>query len=130
MAQITSLYVYKVVGQASPGVQTGDLIADLGLDPAGPIDSSQMVSSTDYYRFFEALARRDPAGLELPLRIGATMRSDEIGAFGLAWKSAPNLRGSYARSERYGRVLGSAEKYVLEPNQKGVYFKLEKAGDG
>ena len=130
MSQITSLYVYKVVGQASPGVETRDLIEDLGLSPDGPIDPAQMVSSADYYDFFASLADRDPDGLRLPLRIGAAMRSDEYGAFGLAWKSAPSLRGSYIRSERYGHVLGSAETYSLEETTEGLFFSLEKAGDG
>ncbi|MCI5046242.1 MAG: AraC family transcriptional regulator [Aquisalinus sp.] len=130
MSQITSLYVYKVVGQASRGVETRDLVEALGLSPEGPIDPAQMVSSSDYYDFFEALADRDPEGLLLPLRVGAAMRSDEYGAFGLAWKSAPNLRGSYVRSERYGHVLGSAETYSLEETADGLFFTLEKAGDG
>ena len=130
MSQITSLYVYKVVGQASPGVDTADLVKQLGLDPDGPVDPTRMVSSSAYYDFFAALAERDPNGLSLPLRIGAAMRSDEYGAFGLAWKSAPNLRGSYARSARYGHVLGSAETYSVEKFSGGLFFNLEKAGDG
>ena len=130
MSEITSLYVYKVVGEASPGVETRDLVEGLGLAPDGPIDPAQMVSSSDYYDFFAALADRDPEGLALPLRIGAAMRSDEYGAFGLAWKSAPSLRGSYARSERYGHVLGSAETYSLEHSADGLFFSLEKDGDG
>lgn len=130
MVQITSLYVYKVVGQASEGVETRDLVKGLGLAPDGPIDPSRMVPSSEYYRFFARLCERDPDGLRLPLRIGAAMRSDEYGAFGLAWKSAPDLRGSYVRSERYGRVLGSAETYFMEPAEQGVFYNLDKAGDG
>lgn len=129
MGEITSLYVYKVVSQASEGVETRDLVRGLGLDPDGPIDPEKMVGSEAYYAFFAALEARDPQGLQLPLRIGAAMRSDEYGAFGLAWKSAPDLRGSYARSERYGRVLGSAEVYALEVADDGVFYTLEKAGD-
>lgn len=130
MGQITSLYVYKVVSQASPGVQTRDLVEGLGLNPDGPVDPGQMVSSPDYYRFFAALEARDPDGLGLPLRIGASMQSDEYGAFGLAWKSAPDLRGSYNRAERYARVLSSVEVYVLEPTEGGAFYTLLKAGDG
>ncbi len=130
MSQITSLYVHKVVAGASPGVETRDLVEGLGLSPEAPVDPARMVSSQDFYGFFAALAERDPDGLRLPLRIGAAMRSDEYGAFGLAWKSAPNLRGSYARSERYGIVLGSAERYALVRSPDGLLFELEKAGDG
>ena len=128
MSEITAIYVYKVVGQASEGVETRDLVEGLGLVPDGPIDPSQMVPSEDYYDFFAAVAERDPSGVELPLRIGAAMRCDEYGAFGLAWKSAPNLNGSFLRSERYGRVLGNAETYAIEPGGEGVYFRLEKDG--
>lgn len=128
MTDITSLYVYKVVGNASDGVETRDLMEALGLDPDGPVDETRMVSSDAYYQFFAALEARDPLGLSLPLRIGADMRCDEYGAFGLAWKSAPSLRGSYIRSERYGRVLGSAEKYTLVSSNDGVFYTLEKAG--
>lgn len=130
VAQITSLYVYKVLAQASDGVETRDLVEALGLDPDAPIDAAKMVLSDAYYRFFAALSERDPSGLGLALRIGASMRSDEYGAFGLAWKSAPDLRGSYVRSERYGRVLGSAESYRLEQEGDELFFCLEKAGDG
>ena len=130
MSQITSLYVYKVISQASPGVATRDLVEALGLSPDGPIDPAQLIAASDYYDFFAALVERDPDGDRLPLRIGAAMRSDDYGAFGLAWKSAPNLRGSYARSQRYGHVLGSAETYALEQTTGGYFFSLDKAGDG
>lgn len=130
MSQITSLYVHKVLNQVDAGVQTADLLRRIGMAPDAAIDPKQMVSSDDYYDFFASVSLRDPEGLSLPLRIGATMRSDEYGAFGLAWKSAPNLRGSYIRSERYGRVLGSAEAYTLEQTNDGWFFNLEKVGDG
>ncbi len=129
MSQITSLYVYKVVSQASEGVETRDLVEGLGLAPDGPANSSQMVRSADYYDFFASLAERDLNGVALPLRVGAAMRCDEYGAFGLAWKSAPNLKGSFLRSERYGKVLGNAESYAIEPSDDGVFFRLDKDGD-
>ncbi|MEM6584301.1 MAG: AraC family transcriptional regulator ligand-binding domain-containing protein [Pseudomonadota bacterium] len=129
MSEITSLYVYKVARQASACVETRDLIEGLGLSPDGPIDPLNMVPSADYYRFFADLCARDPEGVALPLRIGAAMRSDEYGAFGLAWKSAPNLRGSFARSQRFGQVLGNAERYTLEDGRDGLFFALDKDGE-
>ncbi|MEQ8405714.1 MAG: AraC family transcriptional regulator ligand-binding domain-containing protein [Oceanicaulis sp.] len=130
MSQITSLYVHKVLSQVGAGVETRDLLQDLGLALDGTVDPKRMVSADQFYDVFATLAGRDPDGLSLPLRIGATMKSDEYGAFGLAWKSAPNLRGSYVRSERYGHVLGSAETYALQKGDGGWFFNLEKAGDG
>jgi AraC-like DNA-binding protein len=130
VSDITSLYVYKIVGQTSPGVETADLLSQLGLAPEGPVDAGKMVPAAAFYDFFSTVVERDPDSTALPLRIGASMRSDEYGAFGLAWKSAPNLRGSYARSARYGHVLGSAETYSLEATNDGLFFNLDKAGDG
>lgn len=130
MSDITSLYVHKVLDHVSAGVETRDLLEDLGLAPDGTIDPRLMVSANQYYEFFATLAARDPDGLTLPLRIGAAMKSDEYGAFGLAWKSAPNLRGSFVRSERYGHVLGSAETYTLQKSDDGWFFDLDKTGDG
>ncbi len=128
MSEITSLYVHKVLDHVAPSVDTADLLQRLGMRPDAPVDPKQMVASDAYYKFFAELSLRDPQGLTLPLRIGAAMRTDEYGAFGLAWKSAPSLRGSYARSERYGRVLGRAEAYTLEQAKEGWFFSLEKAG--
>lgn len=130
MSDITSLYVHKVLAHAGAEVETRDLLAKLGLSPEGPIDPKRMVPANQFYDFFEALAARDPEGLTLPVRVGASMKTDEYGAFGLAWKSAPNLLGSFVRSERYGQVLGSAEAYTLEECNDGWFFSLDKAGDG
>ena len=130
MSQITSLYVHKVLSQVADGVETADLLKPLGMGVNATIDPKQMVPSDAFYDFFAALSIRDPDGLSLSLRIGANMRCDEYGAFGLAWKSAPTLRGSYIRSERYGQVLGSAEAYTLQETNDGWLFNLDKAGDG
>jgi len=128
MSEITSLYVHKVLEHAAPEVFTADLLERIGMGPDAPIDPKKMISSDAYYQFFADLSIRDPFGPTLPLRIGATMRIDDYGAFGLAWKSAPSLRGSYTRSERYGRVLGRAEVYTIEETNDGWFFSLEKAG--
>ena len=130
MSQITSLYVHKVLSHVSVGVETRDLLKELGMAHDKAIDPKLMVPANQFYDFFASLAARDPDGLTLPLRIGATMKSDEYGAFGLAWKSAPDLRGSFVRSERYGHVLGSAETYSLKQSNDGWFFSLDKSGDG
>ena len=65
----------------------------------------------------------------LPLRVGATMRCEEYGAFGLAWKSALNLRGSCERAERYARVLTSVATYQVRDAEEGVYMQLHRDGE-
>ncbi len=129
MGQITSLFVHKVIRQVSDGLDKGALLESVGLDPDGMVDPSLMVPDTDYYALLETIAHSDPNATDLPLRVGATMRCDDYGAFGLAWKSALNLRGSYERAERYARVLTSVSTYQVRDAEEGVYMHLHREGE-
>ncbi len=129
MRQITSLFVWKVIRQADACVDKRALLQSLGLDPGGPVNPSHMVADTDYYTFLETIAHEDPNAVELPLRTGASMRCEEYGAFGLAWKSAPNLRGSYERAERYAQILTSVTSYEVRDTDDGVLMLLHRDGE-
>jgi AraC-like DNA-binding protein len=127
--QITSLFAHKVLDQADDGLDKRSLLQSIGIDPDGPIDPKLMVSDVDYYDIFATAARNDPTGLDLPLRVGATMRCEDYGAFGLAWKSALNLLGSYERAERYARVLTNVATYQVRKTEQGVLMQLHRDGD-
>ena len=129
MGQITSLFAWKVIRQVDQSVDRHALLQPLGIDLDADPDPSVMVSDVDYYAFFAEAARQDPDGIALPLRTGASMRCDEYGAFGLAWKSAPDLRGSWNRAERYARVLTSVAFYEIERAEEGVFFHLHRDGE-
>lgn len=88
-----------------------------------------MIADAHYYSFFERAAAIDRNGTTLPLRAGAAMHSDDYGAFGLAWKSAPTLRGSYNRAERYAQVLTSVSTYEVEATNEGAYMHLHRSGE-
>ena len=129
MGQITSLFVRKVVGEVEAGIDKDALLQSLGIEPDSPVDPSHMVSAADYYAFLERIATAENNGTTLPLRAGAAMRCDDYGAFGLAWKSATNLRGSYERAERYARVLTSVSTYEVERADQGAFMHLHREGD-
>ncbi len=129
MPQITSLFAHKVVAQADPALDKHALLLSIGLDPEAPVDPKVMVSDVEYYDLFANAARNDPAGTGLPLRVGASMRCEDYGAFGLAWKSALNLRGSFERAERYARVLTSVSTYEVCTSEQGVMMHLHRDGD-
>ena len=57
------------------------------------------------------------------------MRCDDYGAFGLAWKSAPTLRASFARAERYWRLLTSVAEYEVRPEGADAWMILHRAGE-
>ena len=129
LRQITSLFAHKVIAQADDSLDKCSLLQSIGIDPDAPIDPMLMVSGVDYYNFFATVARNDPTGFDLPLRVGATMRCEDYGAFGLAWKSALNLLGSYERAERYARILTSVATYQVRKTEQGVLMHLHRDGD-
>lgn len=129
MGQVTSLFVHKVIHQADKSLDRRALLKSICLDPDAPVDPGVMIADTDYYEFFERVANGNPCDVELPLRVGASMRCDDYGAFGLAWKSALNLRGSYARAERYARLLTSVSTYEVQEADEGVFMYLHRDGD-
>ncbi|MFQ5537562.1 MAG: AraC family transcriptional regulator [Gemmatimonadota bacterium] len=129
MGRISSLFARKVVGQIDPPTGAGDLLRSVGLDGEVEPDPSFMIRDQDYYLFFERAAALDGDATTLPLRVGASMRADDYGPFGFAWKSAPTLRGSFERAERYALVLTSVSAYEVEPCFGGAYMHLHREGD-
>jgi AraC-like DNA-binding protein len=129
MGRITSLFARKVAGQVDPETGSHELLRSVGLERQGDPDPSFMIRDEDYYRFLERAATLDRDPVTLPLRVGASMRADDYGPFGFAWKSAPTLRGSFERAERYALVLTSVAIYEVEECFGGAYMHLHRAGD-
>ncbi len=76
-------------------------------------EATEQMRDTDFFDLLEHIDRESPDGRAVPMRVGASMRCDDYGAFGLAFKSALELGGSYRRVERYGRVVTSASNFRL-----------------
>ncbi len=129
LGQITSLFAHKVVRQVLPSGAREDLLRSVGLEPDANVDSSRMLTDRDYYAFLGRCAKADSDGRSLPLRVGASMRCSEYGTFGLAWRAATSLRGSFDRAERYGRVLTSVSTYRVEPTSDGAFLHLLREGE-
>ena len=134
MGQISTLFVHKVVAVATAGdpvdvARRRAFFHSVGVDPDAPIDPKRMITDSDYYDLCERVAHEDPHGVSVPLRVGASMRCDDYGAFGLAWKSAVHLRGSYQRAERYGRVLTSVSAYEVRAEDGRMFMMLHRDGE-
>jgi len=129
MGKVTSLFARKVVEEVDDGVDKDALLRSVGLERGEPVDPSHMIDDTDYYAFLERAAAADPHATTLPLRAGAAMRCDDYGAFGLAWKSATTLLGSYDRAERYALVLTSVSTYEVEKTVNGAFLHLHRDGE-
>src|SRR6056297_2314260 len=128
MGYVTSLFARKVVAAAGDAVDGAALLRGAGVDPDGPWDPKLMLVDTAYYNLLERIATLIDV-TDLPLRTGASMRLDEYGALGLAFKAATTLGGSYARVERYARLWTSVVEYELRPGPRGTLFILHRAGE-
>ncbi|MGG7644191.1 AraC family transcriptional regulator [Rhodovulum sp. YNF3179] len=128
MGYVTSLFARKVVAAAGGGVDAAALLAGVRIDPEDPWDAGRMVPAERYYDMLERIADQIDV-TDLPVRTGASMRLDEYGALGLAFKAATTLGASYARVERYARLWTSVVEYELRPAAGGTLFILHRAGE-
>ncbi|MDF0595962.1 AraC family transcriptional regulator [Psychromarinibacter halotolerans] len=128
MGYVTSLFARKVVSAAGGGIDAAAILADVGIDPDGAWDAKQMIPAERYYDMLERIADQIDA-TDLPVRTGASMRLDEYGALGLAFKAATTLGASFARVERYARLWTSVVEYELRPDSAGTLFILHRTGD-
>ena len=133
MGRISTLYAHKVAAiaaedAADPAARRRALLRTVGVDPDGPVDPRLMIDDDAYYGLCEAAVDGHPQPWRLPLRVGASMRCDDYGAFGLAWKSAVDLRGSFARAARYGRVLTSVVTHALITGTGTTLLTIERTG--
>ena len=133
MGLISSLFVHKMVSMAVEGELShqqyrADLLSRVGIDASAPIDAAVMVADIDYYDLCERIAETFPDKTSLTMRVGGSMRCADYKAFGLAWKSAPTLQDSFARAERYGRMLTSVSTYELETGPLTNFFIHHRAG--
>ncbi|MEM1180782.1 MAG: AraC family transcriptional regulator ligand-binding domain-containing protein [Acidobacteriota bacterium] len=114
MGWISVVFAHKVIDVATRGgpdavARRGRLLRSVGLDPgtsgspeasADPraVDPGQLISDTEFFGLLERIADRLDRGREVALRVGASMRCDDYGAFGLAFKSAVDLRARMSAS--------------------------------
>lgn len=125
MDRITSLFARKMVAAAEPAVDARAALSFVGLDPDAPWNPAEMISAGDYYAMLEWMAGQVDV-TALPVKVGASMRCDEYGALGLAWKAAPNLLGSFARVQRYARLWTSVVTYELRAVPEGMLYVVHR----
>ena len=117
----------KVVRAAGATVDQRALLRSVGIDPDSDTDPKIMVSDIAYYDLLERIAEMIDV-TDLPLKTGQSMKCDDYGALGLAFKAAPTLRQSFSRVERYARLWTSVVEYELRQVDEGVSFLLHRSG--
>ena len=128
MGTITSLFVRKVVRAAGQDIDRAAVLRSVGLDPDRQIDVTERITDVAYYDMLETIAAQLDDAVAFPLRVGQSMDADDYGAFGLAWKTAPTLRGSLQRAERYAQLLTSVAAYEVCDTERGAFFRTHRSG--
>ena len=128
MGYVTSLFARKMVAAAGDTIDAAAMLRSTGIDPDGPWDPKAMIPALSYYDMLERIALQTEV-TDLPVRVGASMRLDEYGALGLAFKAATTLGASYARVERYARLWTGVVEYELRPHSRGTLFILHRPGE-
>lgn len=129
MGWISAIFVHKAIDAAT---QLGCLVPEererlfrsVGVDPEAPADPSVMISESNFFGLLEAIAGKGGQGRTVPIRIGASMGCDDYGAFGLAFKSAPDLIGSFNRVERFGKVVTSVANFRVKCSGGSVFMEV------
>lgn len=125
MGRITSLFARKMVAAAADRVDARAALASVGLDLDAPWNPREMIAADAYYDMLEGMAAQMDV-TALPVEVGASMRCDEYGALGLAWKAAPTLRASFGRVERYARLWTSVVSYELREVPEGLLYVVHR----
>ncbi len=127
MGAVTSLFARKMVAAAGADIDAKSTLASVGIDHDAPWDPKAMIPAETYYDMLETMAETIDV-TELPIHVGASMRCDEYGALGLAWKAAPTLLASCSRVERYARLWTDVVSYELREDPQGILFILHRPG--
>lgn len=102
----------------------GDLLESVGLSPVpeGPGWAGESIDEDAYYGLIERIADTEDHGF--PLRYAQALRADDLGALGLAIKTAPTVADALDRLVRYVLVLSDTLEYELHTRPNGRVFAL------
>lgn len=120
--------IRRVIDAARCGDSREELLRRVGLSPqASARDAAREVVGSDaYYDLLERVtAHGDDA---LPLRYATLLQPDDLGALGLALKTAPTARDALLRLVRYILVLSDTLEYALQPAHGGAALVMARPG--
>ena len=115
MVEVSSLFARKAVMQTDSAAANRAL-AQIGLSRETLDDPEGRLPVEKHHQLFLALAEPERPEVAFHMRTSASMRCNDFGPLGLTIKSAPTLRRSFERLDRFARlynpysVFGSWDK--------------------
>lgn len=120
--KVSAFYARKQIEHADRVPDRSRLHDIVGLTPEELRDPAIMISAERYYALLETIARSEWPDLSFHMRVCASMRCEELRAFGLAFKSAPTLRQAFTRMGRYTRLHNQVSAFdVVDKPDLGVF---------
>ncbi|MEO0688955.1 MAG: AraC family transcriptional regulator ligand-binding domain-containing protein [Pseudomonadota bacterium] len=129
MAQSSSIYARKAIAQAPDHLDRAELFAICKLDMSAPPDLATMVAEEDYVLLLETIALAEDGLPKAHIRLGTSMRCEELGAVGLAWKSSPTLRDGWDRAQRYVRVVAGVRAFEVVQGEETTEIRFLRLTD-
>lgn len=84
------------------------------------------LAETDYFDLLDWIRQRHDDEVALLEAYAKVIRADDIGVLGLAMKTAPTLRASLERVERYWRVVTDTAVYRLDASGDPAFLLFEE----
>ncbi len=88
-----------------------------------------MVAEEDYVRLLETIAEAEDGLPRAHIKLGASMRCEELGAVGLAWKSSPTLMDGWDRAQRYVGVVAGVRAIEIARNEQTTEIQFLRLTD-
>lgn len=112
LVEVSTLFARKAIAQAKPGTVERAL-AHAGIAGEALSDPANRVPVEQHHLLFEALASDERPEINFHMRTSASMRCEDFGPLGLTIKSAPTLRRSFERLDRYARLFNPYSSFAL-----------------
>lgn len=112
MVEVSTLFARKAIAQARPATAERAL-ARIGLTRETLADPASRVAVEMHHLLFETLAGEERPAISFHMRTSASMRCEDFGPLGLTIKSAPTLRRSFERLDRYARLYNPYSTFSL-----------------
>ena len=129
MPQSSSIYSHKAIEQAPKHLDRAELFAICKLDMNKPPDLATMVAEEDYVRLLETIARAEDGSPRAHINLGVSMRCEDLGAVGLAWKSSPTLMDGWGRAQRYVGVVAGVRALEMTRGDETTEIRFLRLTD-
>ncbi|MXO94810.1 helix-turn-helix domain-containing protein [Erythrobacter aquimaris] len=129
MPQSSSIYSLKAIAQAPDHLDREELYALCKLDPDSPPDLATMVSEEDYLALLARIAEAENGLPKAHIKLGTSLRCEDLGAVGLAWKSSPTLGHGWDRALRYVSVVAGVRALEITRGKETTEIRFLRLTD-